>query len=115
MLHVTVDVQLLPFAVRWRRQCYTAKRSWTYTFRNCFDGAAFASAVATFENNDDPRARRFDPLLKVTKFRLQPAQLRLILLRFELWFFLTVLFCHKNSPDSSRVASLNSELCHRAS
>ena len=74
-------------------------------------GAKFVSVA----NNDDPRARRFDPLLKVTKVHLQPVQLRLILLRFELCFFSHCSPLSQKLSDSSRVASLNSELCHRAS
>ena len=92
MLYVTLDVHLRLLAVRRRGQSDDAKHARAHALRDRSDGPTLAGAVAPFEHDDDPQALELDPILKVAKLRLQPAQFLFILLAFEFWFLVAVFF-----------------------
>ena len=73
MLHITLDVELRLLSVRWSGQSYNAKHPRAHALCDRFDGSPLARAIAPFKHNHDPPAFCFDPFLKVTKLRLQPA------------------------------------------
>src|SRR4029077_16256304 len=87
-----MEVHLRLLAVRRSGESDDAKHARAHAFRNRSDGATFTGAVAPFEQHDDPQALLLDPLLEVTKLCLQPAQFLFVLLAFELWYLVVVLF-----------------------
>jgi hypothetical protein len=85
VLHVPLHVHLRLLAVRRRRQRDDAKHAWTDAFGQRADGAAFAGAVASLEDDDDALALRLHPVLQVAQLDLQFSERFLVLGCLHYW------------------------------
>src|SRR5512133_2843282 len=67
-----MELRLLPFCRRWKSD--HAKDTRADSLHDALDHAAFAGCVSSFEDNDDARIGRLDPLLELHKLNLQLEQ-----------------------------------------
>src|SRR5215471_10090016 len=70
MRDIALGVHLALLAVRGRRQSHDAEDPGADAFGDRLDGTALAGGVTPFEDNDDPQALSFHPVLEHTEFRL---------------------------------------------
>src|SRR3954469_25486932 len=64
MSHVSLNIQLRLFAIGWGGQGSDAEYPGADAFCNRLDRAAFPGRISALENNDNPQAFGFYPLLQ---------------------------------------------------
>src|SRR5258708_1962685 len=92
MLHVTLDIHLAFFPIRWCRQGEEAEYTRADPFGDGADGAALSSGVAPLKNNNHAQALILYPVLQFAKLCLKPPELFLVFFPLEGVLALRLLF-----------------------
>src|SRR5271166_2239364 len=83
VLHVALQIDLRPLAVRWRRQGNDAENSRAHALGNGLDRTPFSRRIAALEDDNDAQPFVLHPFLQLAEFDLKFAQFLFVFLAGE--------------------------------